>query len=349
MSVMYIIDQGAHLTKRGNRLVVEKMGNPIQEVHAFKVDQVVLMGNIQITAPTIAFLLQEGIDTVFLSFYGKYRGRLVARFGKNILLRKAQFDRMGDHRFSLGLAKRYVAGRLQNQRVLLRRHNNELKDEVIRSAIHNIRMMLERIESQESFDALRGVEGKGTASFFRGFRRAVRVEDMPFKERSRRPPRDPVNVLLSFGYTLLANVVQTAVDVVGFDPFMGCLHAVDYGRPSLVLDLMEEFRPVLIDSLVLRVINRGVITSKDFIRQQDVEPPPPGVELESPSMEDYPILLSHVGMKKFIAQFESRLREKVFYLPTERRIRFREVVLEQARLLARHVRGEEAYEPYRMR
>jgi len=348
MSVMYVIDQGATIYKRGNRLVVEKMGNVLQEVHAFKVGQIVLMGNIQISTPTIAFLLQEGIDTVFLSTHGKYRGRLVAKFGKNILLRKMQFDRMGDPAFSLALAKQYVGGKLENQRVLLRRHNQELRDQTITISIHELRVMLNKVNSADNFDSLRGIEGKATAAFFQGLRKAIRVDDMPFNERSRRPPRDPVNVLLSFGYTLLANTVQTAVDVVGFDPFMGCLHSMDYGRPSLVLDLMEEFRPVLTDSLILRIINRRTITSRDFFKQEEVEPPPPGVELESPEKEDYPILLSHVGMKKFITQYEARLREKIFHLPTERRLQLREVVLEQARLLARHVRGEESYRPFKL-
>jgi CRISPR-associated protein Cas1 len=346
---MYVIDQGANLVKKGNLLVAEKMGQTLHEIHAFKVNQVILMGNIQISAPTVAFLLQEGIDTVFLSFHGKYRGRLVAKFGKNIILRKMQFDRMGDQAFSLNLAKKYVGGKLENQRVLLRRHNQELRNEDITASLHDIRMMLERVASAENFDRLRGMEGKGTAAFFRGLRKAIRAEGMHFNDRSRRPPRDPVNVLLSFGYTLLANTVQSALDVVGFDPFMGCLHAVDYGRPSLVLDLMEEFRPVLVDSLVLRVVNRNVIKPRDFFKQEEVEPPPAGVELESPGREDYPILLSHVGMKKFITQYEARVREKTFYLRLEKRIEFRDVVLEQARLLARHVRGEEAYEPYRMR
>lgn len=348
MSVMYVIDQGATIYKRGNRFVVEKLGNILQEVHAFKVGQIVLMGNIQISTPTIAFLLQEGIDTVFLSTHGKYRGRLVAKFGKNILLRKMQFDRMGDPSFSLALAKQYVEGKLENQRVLLRRHNQELKDQTITTSIHELRVMLNKVNSAGNFDTLRGIEGKATVAFFQGLRKAIRVDDMPFNERSRRPPRDPVNVLLSFGYTLLANTVQTAVDVVGFDPFMGCLHSVEYGRPSLVLDLMEEFRPVLIDSLILRIINRRTITSRDFFKQDEVEPPPPGVELESPGKEDYPILLSHVGLKKFITQYEARLREKIFHLPTERRLEFREVVTEQARLLARHVRGEESYRPFKL-
>jgi len=218
---MYVIDQGANLVKKGNLIVAEKMGQTIQEVHAFKVNQVVLMGNIQVSAPTIAFLLQEGIDTVFLSLHGKFRGRLVSKFGKNILLRKMQFDRMGHPGFSLSLAKKYVEGKLENQRVLLRRHNQELRNEDITASLHDIRMMLEKVASSENFDSLRGVEGKGTAAFFRGLRKAIRAEGMPFDNRSRRPPRDPVNVLLSFGYTLLANTVQSALDVVGFDPFMG--------------------------------------------------------------------------------------------------------------------------------
>ena len=348
MSVLYVVDQGAQLIKRGNRLLVEKKGTVIQEVHAFKLNQVVLVGGIGISTPAIAFLLQEGIDTVFLSIHGKYRGRLVAKFGKNIILRKAQFDRLADHDFAIALARKYVRGKLDNMRVLLRRHNRNLKDDEVTSSIHAIRRMNSKVEDTETFDSLRGVEGKGSAAYFRGFRRAIRVDDMPFRGRSRRPPRDAVNVLLSFGYTLLANTVQTAVDLVGFDPFMGCLHAVDYGRPSLVLDLMEEFRPVLVDALVLRVVNRRTIGPRDFFHQEDVERPPDGVELESPTREDYPILLSHTGMKKFITQYEGRLREKVYFIPSGKRLLFKDIVSEQARLLARHVRGEQQYEPYKM-
>ncbi len=349
MSVLYVIDQGASLHKKGNRLVIEKQGREIQSVHAFKVDQVVLMGTIFITPPTIAYLLAEGIDTVFLSVHGKYRGRLVARMGKNVLLRQEQFRVLCDPEVAWKLAAKYISGKLLNCRVVLRKQNSQLNDQEITQAIHMLRVLIKRLERATDMDEIRGIEGKGTAVYFQGLRKAIRAADMPFNARTRRPPRDPVNILLSLGYTLLANTVETSVNLVGFDPYLGCLHGVEYGRPSLVLDLMEEFRPVMVDSLVLRLINRRVITSRHFYRNEESEPLPDGMELEHPTPADYPILLSHEGMKRFIVNYEARLNEKIFYLPEQRRLTFRDVCTAQARLLARHVRGEAVYEPFVIR
>lgn len=349
MGVLYVIEQGAYLHKRGNRLVVEKGREEIQSLLSFKVDQVVLMGNVQVSSSTVAFLLEKGIDTVFLSLYGKYRGRLVSQFGKNIFLRQTQFRRLDDPQFSLEMAKKYVEGKLSNCRTLLRRHNYDLKDERITESLHRLRRMLEKVPHAQEFEELRGVEGNGTREYFAGLKHALRNPELRFDGRSRRPPRDEVNALMSFGYTLLGNVVQTAVNTVGLDPFFGSLHATDYGRPSLVLDLMEEFRPVLVDALLLRVVNRHVITKKDFFIQKEAEIPPEGVEVEDLTPSDYPVLLTHEGMKKFIMQFEGRLQERTYYPPLEKRFTFRDICLEQVRLLVRAMNGEEPYEPYRMR
>jgi CRISP-associated protein Cas1 len=349
LAILYVTEQGAVLTKQGNRLVVEKLHKTIQWVHAFKVEQVVLMGSVSLSPAVIPFLLQEGIDTVFMSLYGKYRGRLVSQFAKNIDLRRLQFRKMDDPNFCLELARIYVQGKLFNSRVLLRRQNQEIQKEEITAVLHRLRALARQTESAEKVDTVMGIEGAGAAAYFGCFRHLVRAEGITFEGRNRRPPRDPVNVLLSLGYTLLANAVQTQVQVAGLDPFLGCLHSPEYGRPSLVLDLMEEFRPVLVDALVLALVNRRIIQPTDFYRPEEREPAAFDFAETEPIRENYPILLAHTGMKKFITQFENRLNQRLLYPPKGQRLSYREIFLEQVRLLVRHLKGEEVYAAFAMR
>ncbi|MBF0121388.1 MAG: CRISPR-associated endonuclease Cas1 [Desulfobacterales bacterium] len=349
MSILYVADQGVYLKKDGNRILVEKGRTTIQWVHAFKVEQIVLMGNIFISPGTIAFLLQEGIDTVFMSIYGKYRGRLISAFGKNIELRRAQFKKFEDEKIKLETAKKYIQGKITNCRILLRRYNQEMNDPEVTSALHQLRILVNQISDVASIDSLMGIEGKSAAVYFGCFGKLLKVDDIQFNGRNRRPPKDPVNVLLSLGYSLLANTIQTQVNVVGLDPYLGCLHSVEYGRASLILDLMEEFRPVLIDSIVLKVINKKIIRATDFYRPEDKEPAAFDFVEEGRSVKDYPILLTHVGMKKFIMQYESRLEEKVYYALKEQTLSYRAICLEKVRMLARYLKSEEDYIPFIMR
>ena len=349
MAILYLTDQGATLTKQGNRLLITKQGQTLQWVHAFKVEQVVVMGHIQLSPGAIAFLLQEGIDTVFLSFYGKYRGRLISQFGKNVELRRRQFLKLDDPGIRLSLARAYVRGKLNNCRIFLRRQNLGLNQPDLTKTIHQLRRLARQVETCDSIDSLMGVEGAGAAAYFGCFNHLLRVEDISFAGRNRRPPRDPVNVLLSLGYTLLANVVQTQVHVAGLDPYLGCLHGVEYGRPSLVLDLMEEFRPVLVDAVVVTVINKRIIRPTDFYRPEEQEPAAFDFAETEPRRENYPILLAHTGMKKFITHFEARLNLKCLYLPTGQRLTYRQICLEQVRHLIRCLNEDTDYTSFAYR
>ncbi len=349
MSVMYVADQGAYLTKTGNRLVVKKARETLQWVHAFKIEQLVLMGNITLSPHAVAFLLQQGIDTVFMSLHGKYRGRLISRFGKNIELRRRQFRCLDDPVIVLALAKSYVRGKLENCRTLLRKYNKRLKNKAVISTVHRITSTIKKIGEAESVESLRGLEGQCAASYFGCFGNLLSVNDISFDGRNRRPPKDPVNVLLSLGYTLLANAVQTQINVTGLDPYLGCLHSAEYGRPSLVLDIMEEFRPVVIDSLVLTLINKKIISVNDFYKPDEHEPAAFDFAEEFSSPNDYPILLKHQGMKKFIAYYEKKLNRKLLYNPKGQRLTIRQICLEQARKFVGHLQGEESYEPFIMR
>lgn len=349
MAILYVTDQGATLAKRGSRLVVEKQGRQVHWVHAFRVEQVIIMGNVQLSPGAVAFLLAQGIDTVFLSFYGKYRGRLVAHLGKNIELRRRQFARLADPEVCLGLARAYVAGKIYNCRVLLRRQNQELGSEAVTAALHQLRRLGAQSLEAASRESLMGVEGSAAAAYFGCFPHLLRVADLPFAGRSRRPPKDPVNVLLSLGYTLLANAVQTQVQVAGLDPYLGSLHSPEYGRPSLVLDLMEEFRPVLVDTVVLQAVNKRIIKPTDFFRPEDREPAAFDFAETEPVREGYPILLGHEGLKKFVTHFERRLAQRVFYLPQGERLTYREVLLAQVRRFIRALADSAPYEPYQLR
>ncbi len=348
MAILYVTDQGVVLTKRGNRLVVEKQGRVIHWLHAFKVEQVILLGNITLSPAALAFLLAQGIDTVFLSYYGKYRGRLVAHLGKNIELRRRQFARLADPAFALNLARACVAAKIDNCRVLLRRLNRELHSDAVIQVLHQLRVLGRKAAAADSLETLLGLEGSAAAAYFSAFPHLLKNPDLPFEGRSRRPPRDPVNVLLSLGYTFLANTVHTQVMIAGLDPYLGALHQPEYGRPSLVLDLMEEFRPVLVDSLVLALVNRRIIRPGDFFRPEEQEPA--AFDFAAPPVkEGYPILLAHTGMKKLILHFERRLESRVLYLPQARRLTFRDVILAQVRAFIRTLEEDVPYQPFLVR
>lgn len=349
MAILYITDQGASLTKRENQLVVLKQGKTIQAIHAFKVEQVAIMGNISVTPSAISFLLQEGIDTVFLSYHGKYKGRLISQHGKNIELRRKQFQRVDDPMFRLTTAKEFVRGKLINCRVIMRRQNQQARDPDVISTLTRIRRFVSQLEACDSHEGIMGIEGIGAAAYFGCFGRFIRSQDITFKGRNRRPPKDPVNVLLSLGYTLLANAIHTQVNIVGLDPYIGCLHSTEYGRPSLVLDLMEEFRPVLVDALVLYAINKGVIQTKHFFRPEEREPAAFDFAESEPIREEYPIVLTHEGMKRFVTLFEERLNARVLYEPTGKRLTYRGILLEQVRRFATLLMENSPYRPFVMR
>jgi CRISPR-associated protein Cas1 len=349
MAVLYVTDQGAYIAKRGTKLIVMKGKEQLYSVHAFTIDQIVLMGNITLSSGAVAFILSEGIDTVYMSVHGKYRGRLISHLGKNIELRCLQFEKMAREEKKLALAKLFVYGKLSNCRVLLRRHNLTLKNHDITYVLHKLRTMSRRITEAESLSTLLGIEGKSGNDYFSVFGKLLKAPDITFTGRNRRPPKDPVNVLLSLGYTLLENVIQTQVNITGLDPYLGCYHSVEYGRASLVLDLIEEFRPVLVDSLVIQLINKRIIKSTDFYRPEDREPAAFDFAETETTRTDLPILITHVGMKKFITHFEARINQKVFYEPTGKQLKYKDVCLEQVRKLVRNLKEEEEYKPYIMK
>lgn len=346
MSILYITEQGTSLHKSQSRLYVKKEGQTIQWAHHFNIEQIVIFGNVNITTPCIAFLLEKGIDTVFLTVYGRYRGRLMSYWGKNIELRKLQFHLLSDDGFRLKQSRVIIRGKIQNEINLLRKYNYTLKEIKITEILRKLKNNIAKLEQVDSIDGLMGHEGDSARMYFSSFNKLIKPLEFHIEKRTRRPPKDPFNALLSFGYALLANEVQQAVNITGLDPFLGSLHSMKYGRPSLVLDLMEEFRPICVDRLILNLINRRTIKlSHFFICSENLADFDSDEETEY-QKDEMPVRLTHEGIKTLIVSFKKLMSKEEYYPIEEKNISLKDIIRKQVRLFIRCLKGEEEYVPY---
>jgi len=329
MATYYVREQGAVVRKQDERLVVTRDHAIVAEIPMHQLDQLVVMGNIQLTTPALAILLQSNVDVVFMTLHGRVRGRLIANESKFAELRLKQLQMMSDEKANLALAKPIVIGKLANQRAFLSMAMGDAPHAPrgeIDKALRGIAEMIERAKTAGNADSLRGFEGKAGAWYWPAFKLLLK-RDLGFTGRNYFPPKDPVNALLSFGYALLQRDATAAVQLVGLDPYLGFFHAVHYGRPSLALDLMEEFRPLLVDPMVLDLVNRTGIGPQDFRRGSEAEKP---------------VLLKDDVVKRVIQQYEERVTSKTRYHLTGEETTFRRCIELQTRQLARVVKGEAA-------
>ncbi len=260
--VVYVTTQGAAILRRGERLEVVHEGKKLADLRLFELERLILVGNVQLTTQALALLFDRGIDVSFLTSHGRPRGSLVSGQSKNVYLRLAQFERWRDGPFRLELARRLVRSKLLGQCRLLLRQARNYPGEIDGSIAERIRGLAGDLDQRETVEEVRGVEGAGSALYFRAFGSVLR--SMPFPGRNRHPATDPVNALLSLGYVLLTNEIAGMLEVRGFDPFIGFFHGIRYGRQSLPLDLVEPFRPALIDRLTIRLFNLKQFTAEDF-------------------------------------------------------------------------------------
>ncbi len=327
MAVLYVLEQGAKLRREGSRIIVDKDGVVISDIPGFKLEQVVVFGNVSVTVPILDHLLREGIGVSFLTMRGRLRGHLRPAFSNHGTLRRLQFRATEDQEKRLELSRGFVRGKIHNQRILLQRHRRRRDLADLDTHIAFLRECLREIPRVSNLDELRGLEGRATAVYFSGIRLLV-PEGFAFPCRTRRPPRDPVNALLSLGYSLLLNNVWSAVETTGLDPYQGFLHGDRYGKPSLALDLMEEWRPELADSLVLTCLNRGVFSPDDFREEKGA------------------VLLSEEALKEFVSQYNRRaygeFRHPDRDVPVNHLIGFQL----QARRLVRDLQGNSPYRPF---
>ncbi len=339
MATLYVVEQGAEIGCHSERIEVRRDANVIGSVPLVKLEDIIIFGNIAISTPALKRLLDRGIEVTFMTVDGRYQGRLIGQTTAHVALRQAQYAFAADTTRALRLAQSFVEGKLRNQRAVLQRfcRNRANPPAEASAAAADLDAFIQRVGRTTKLSSLLGVEGSATARYFSGLRSLIGPE-WNFSGRQRRPPPDPVNLLLSFGYTLLTHKALGAIQAVGFDPYLGYLHSLDYGRPSLALDLMEEFRPILIDALVARLCNDGRLQPSHF----------------HPGDDERPVIISEAGKRIFLAAFEERMRTEATHPEGADsgpgKVPYTRCILLQARRLARVIRGErERYEPFTAR
>ena len=288
MPVVYVMDPQVRLRRESGRLLVEKKQQLLAQIPLFRLESVFVYGNIQLSMPLLAQLLREGIAVAFFSKYGRFRGRLVGPLDRAQSLRAAQFRAVSDAAVCLQAGSQLVISKIENQRAVLQYaawHHHELNLAGPLSALENL---ARKAASAGSREELMGCEGAAARTYFDGLSQLLSNPELRFSERTRRPPRDPVNASLSFGYSLLRSRIESHLHGRGFDVCFGFLHAEHHNQPSLALDIMEPWRPYFVDRLVLRLFNLGILKASDFR-------PAPGGGLH----------LTEDAMRRYFEQWES--------------------------------------------
>ncbi len=353
MTTLYVTESGTQVHKDNDRLLVKKGDEILDAVPLIKVDQVVLMGRgVSLTTSAMHALTKRGVDVVYLSGGGRFISRVIGPEHKHSRLRQQQALVTQDEGFSLRIASSIVKGKVLNQRVLVMRHAE--REPWGLKALTMMDEMAHRAENANSLDELRGFEGNGAKEYFGLFRRLLKPpvdgQTWGFERRAYYPPPDPVNALLSFSYSMLLRDITTACQLIGLDPYLGCFHVIDYGRPSMALDLMEEFRPVVADSVVLEAVNRPYVSLQDFETMDLAEEESERPDDQEPRNSTQGVYLAKDGRDKLIALYENRVSENTFATPEGERVSYRYVFQLQAQKMARSVLGEvRQYEPFRVR
>lgn len=354
MHELVVTDLEVRVGLEKETLVLTKAGHTFQRVRLQALRQVVLLGPLEITAAAMRALLRRRIDVLLLTTEGEYLGRILAPGQGQGPLRLAQYRHCADPARALATAQGLIQGKIANQRKLLLRLQRDLQDDTIAQSLTQMRLLASQIASTENIPSLLGYEGRSAAHYFQAFPQLIRVPGFPMQGRSKRPPRDAPNALLSFGYAILTGIMESLVLQVGLDPWLGCLHQARSGLAALVLDLIEEFRPVVVDPVVLRLLNRGQMSPADFFHpdlqrqaeailwSEEEASLPTAAELEPPESDPRPaVYLARTGHQIFFRAFYQRLRERLEYPPQQRQLPLREIMRQQVYHFARVVQGED--------
>jgi CRISPR-associated protein Cas1 len=326
LNTLYITTPNAYLSKDSLNLVVSVDQKEIFRIPIHNIESIVYFGYLGMSPGAIKLCTDNNVSVVFLSPSGAYIGKVQPKTKGNVLLRITQYHKSHDKDYSLNISRNIIAAKIQNYRNILQRFN---RDNTANAAIEDAITALGRCKNKSlhavDSEILRGIEGDAANTYFAILPCLILQQqaDFPFKGRNRRPPRDAVNAMLSFAYTLLANDYTAALESVGLDPQVGFFHTIRPGRPSLSLDLMEELRAYLGDRFILSLINRKQITRTDFLQQTEDS-----------------IILTDSGRRTFLQAWQSRKKEEIIHPFLNEKIQIGLIPYVQAQLLARHLRGD---------
>ena len=348
MSVTYVVSDDGKLTKSGDTLQMASE-NGVTTIYPHRIDQLVLLGRTEITSHALKLLMLHNIDTVFISSSGRFNGKLVFQSGKNVLLRRRQFDLLNDTDFCLMLAKSIVLSKLRSQMVFLQRAAR-VRGYNMKKDIDRIKKCIDEVEYCRDIAVIRGYEGVGAKHYFNSFRYAIIPDWALFSGRNMFPPKDNVNAVMSFLYTMIMFRVDAALESADLDPYCGYYHTLGYGRKSLAFDLMEEYRVVLGDTIAVSLFNNDILSPEDFHTQNfaaaDDEYP---LDERDNDVDNKVrgVLLTKEGLKKVIARLEQKLNTEILHPNSGRRIKYKNIFFEQVQHFKRCLTGEDAfYKPF---
>jgi len=336
LNTLYVTTQNAYLYKEGQSVVVsvEKENRLRLPIHTL--DGIITFGAVSMSPYLMHHCAENNVALSFLSEYGKFLARVQGPVSGNVLLRQQQYRNADNPEPSATIARHILIGKFANTRTVIRRairdHADKGHTETLQKVERRFTQQLKKLQNPHPIDTLRGLEGDAAASYFGIFPHLItsNEEAFAFTGRNRRPPMDPVNALLSYLYTLLAHDCRSALEGVGLDPCVGYLHAVRPGRPSLALDLMEEFRAFLADRLVLSLINRRQLKPGDFIDSAGGA-----------------VTMKDTARKEILIAWQKRKQEEMIHPYLNEKCKTGLLPHLQAQLLARHLRGDlEAYPPF---
>lgn len=338
-----LVESGYTVHLHGELLELRRGGKVARTLKLAELDQLLLFGQVEVSHAALMACLARGIDVVFLTKGGSFRGRLVARASRHVELRMAQYQKLAQSEASLELARKFIAAKIRNQRYLMLRAQGRLSDETLTDALVQLRLLARDAEHAQSREELLGIEGAAGSIYFGHFGKLIRNPLFSFTKRTRRPPKDPVNACLSFGYVLLTTLVEGDVAAAGFDPMLGAFHQPEYGRPSLALDLVEEFRAPIVDALTLRLINRRQLVPADFGSPSEALGED---QLLAEEDQTGAVYLLERGRKIYLREFLARLREEVYDPQAGVTTDWRGLIRAQVYRLAQQVKGQGSYEPF---
>lgn len=325
MAVLYVKEQGAYIQKQGERLVVTKKSNTLLDVPIIQVENISVIGNVQITTQALHLMIERGIDVSYFTYAGKYIGHASAESSKNIFLRFEQYQIYLDLEQRLKMARDIVDNKIRNQMALIRNYRFEGGEYDWKADALQMDKYRKTLPERKTSNEILGVEGICSNIYFRAFGHMLKC-DFSFNGRNRRPPKDPVNVIISLAYTFLTKEMCGILESESFEPYLGFLHGIRYGRKSLALDMIEEFRQPAIDRLVIMLFNKRMIGQYDF-----------------DFTEEGSVLLNEDGFRKFCTEYERWMTGKNS-LSGEKS--FRGCMRSQIASLKRSICKGEAYRPY---
>ena len=329
LNTLYVTSENSYLALDGENVVLYENKDELGRIPLHNLEGIVSFGYRGTSPALMGACAERNISLCYLTPQGKFLARVSGRIKGNVVLRQQQYDSSRDEAISLEIAKNCIIGKVYNARWVLERairdHSLQIDAENVKAASNFLKDSLTLIQNSQSKDQLRGYEGEAASIYFGVFDQLIlqQKKDFIFTGRNRRPPLDPVNAMLSFVYTLLTNMVTSALESVGLDPYVGYLHVDRPGRASLSLDLVEELRAVMADRFVLSLINRKMVTGKNFSRQ-----------------ENGAILMDDEFRKRVLMEWQSRKKEMITHPYLQEKVEWGMVPYVQALLLARYLRGD---------